>query len=319
MNQGKAFSIPGLLLLATGMVVAAGCSNENKPASGWKRTSDESIRVVCTTGMVADVVRNVGGKQVDVTQLMRDGVDPHLYQASSGDASALNSADLIFYSGLHLESNLIATFDGFAAKKPVYALTAELERWRPDDLISTGGDSHDPHVWFDVSLWKQTAKLVADRLADFDPQRAGEYAANARNYMQQLDELHAYCQAELASIPKSQRVLITAHDAFHYFGKAYDVDVRAIQGVSTESEASIKQVEQLADFMVENRIKAVFVESTINPRSIEQLIAHCRSKGHDVARGGELYSDAMGKQGTAAGTYEGMVRHNVDTIVKALK
>lgn len=308
-----------LYCAAAAVALLSGCPADNGGASAWKRSGSDPIKIVCTTGMVADLVRNVGGEQVEVTQLMGEGVDPHLYQASTGDVSALDKADLVFYSGLHLEANLVSTFESLAARKPAFAVASELERWSPGELISTGKDSHDPHVWFDVSLWSRNLKLVADRLGDYDPQHALEYAENARAYMRRLAALHEFCRRELKTIPEQQRVLVTAHDAFHYFGKAYGIEVKAIQGVTTASEASIKQVEQLADFMVQNNIKAVFVESSINPRTIEQLIAQCRSKGHQVVRGGELFSDAMGKQGTEEGTYEGMIRHNVNTIVRALK
>ncbi|MFQ5733551.1 MAG: metal ABC transporter solute-binding protein, Zn/Mn family, partial [Planctomycetaceae bacterium] len=247
---------PAAMAVLLGLLVA-GCDSGSEVFSRTRQSS-EPIAVVCTTGMVADVVRNVGGNQVQVTQLMGEGIDPHTYQSSTGDVTKLNDADMIFYSGLHLEANLQSVFDSLARSKPVFALTAELERWHRDRLIATAGDQHDPHVWFDVSLWKQTVRLVADRLADYDPKNARAYAKNARAYMTKLDALHDECQTELEKIPEGQRVMVTAHDAFHYFGKAYGIRVKAIQGVSTAAEASLKHVEALVDDMVENKIRAVF-------------------------------------------------------------
>ncbi len=307
------------LLLAT-MAVIAGCGSvQDSASSRFRRTGSTPIRITCTTGMVADLVKNVGGKHVAVTQLMAEGIDPHTYKASSGDVSQLNEADMVFYSGLHLEANLVKVFDSLAARKPVFAVTEELHRWHPDKLIKAGGDTYDPHVWFDVSLWKSSLKVIANRLADFDPEHAAEYIANAQTYAKQLDALHEYCKMEIATIPRTRRVLVTAHDAFHYFGRAYGIEVKAPQGVSTESQASIQDIEQLIDFIVHRQIKAVFVESTVNEKYMQQVIQGCQNKGHEVQKGGELFSDAMGKPDTKEGTYEGMVRHNVETIVQALR
>ena len=315
---GLPLAIIGLSLAIPVMATfVSGC----KPTESrtLKREGAEPIAVVCTTGMVADMVRTVGGKHVKVTQLMRAGVDPHLYKTSTNDVSALKRAEMIFYSGLHLEANFVSVFDSLSKEKPVYALAEELNRWHHDRLLKTRGKTHDPHIWFDVSLWKLTAKLVADRLGDFDPKNAGVYAENARRYMKKLDVLHEWCKNELSKIPSERRVLVTAHDAFSYFGKAYGVEVRAIQGVSTASEASLKHVEELIAYMVDNRIKSVFVETSVKKDSVRQVIDGCKQKGHTVALGGELFSDAMGQDGTPEGTYVGMLRHNVNTIVKALK
>lgn len=310
-----------------GAVVAAaaalsGCgakSDSASGASGFTASGDGPIHIVCTTGMVADVVRNVGGEHVRVTQLMAADVDPHLYKPSPGDVSALERAEMIFYSGLHLEAEMTRIFTGMAKKKPTFAVATELERWSPDRLIKTDGDLYDPHIWFDVSLWSETVKLVADRLADFDPDHADEYLENARSYRNRLGELHQWSKQQIATIPEQQRVLVTAHDAFHYFGRAYGLQVKAIQGVSTASEASVRDVEELVAFMVENEIKAVFVETSVPDDKIHSLIEGCEQRNHSVRRGGTLFSDAMGQAGTETGTYEGMIRHNVRTIVTALK
>jgi manganese/zinc/iron transport system substrate-binding protein len=274
------------------------------------------IKTVCTTGMVADVVREVGGDRVDVVQLMGEGVDPHLYKASPGDVSRLRAADIIFYSGLHLEGKMAEIFELMSRRKPTFAVTEGLPE---DRILMIQGSFPDPHLWFDVSLWSETVNTVRDRLAAFDPPRADEYRNRAEKYRAELAALHAEAQRLLDGIPAERRVLVTAHDAFHYFGRAYGVEVRAIQGISTESEAGVKEINELVHFLTERKIKAVFVETSVGDRNIKSLVEGCRQAGHEVAIGGELFSDAMGKPGTEEGTYIGMVRHNVNTIVQALK
>jgi manganese/zinc/iron transport system substrate-binding protein len=319
MIQAQKLSMLSVLLVCAVVVSFSGCQKAAENESPLRRQGTEPIQVVCTTGMVADLVKQVGGKHVNVTQLMKEGTDPHLYKASPGDVSTLQAAEMIFYSGLHLEGNLVSNFENLGKKKPVFAVTDEIHRWEPERILKTDGKTHDPHVWFDVSLWKMTLRTIADRLADFDPEHADEYVSNAKAYSEKLDALHKECLEKLADIPENQRVLITAHDAFHYFGEAYDVEVKAIQGVSTVAEASVKDIETLVKFIVDHKIKAVFAESSVPDDNIKQLIEGCAAKDHKLVLGGHLFSDAMGKPGTTEGTYEGMIRHNLDVIVKALK
>lgn len=274
------------------------------------------IHVVCTTGMVADLVRNVGGDKVKVSQIMGEGVDPHLYKASPGDVNALNGADAIFYSGLHLEGKMADVFVRMARKKPTFAVTEYIPEER---VLDNPEGAFDPHLWFDVSLWREAAGVVRDALKAFDPKHAADYQARADAYQAELGKLHEYAKTKLATIPKERRVLVTAHDAFRYFGRAYDIEVKGIQGISTESEAGVREVNQLVNFLVERKVKAVFVESSVSDKNVRALLEGCKARGHTVVIGGELFSDAMGKDGTPEGTYVGMVRHNVDTIVKALK
>lgn len=274
------------------------------------------MKAVCTTGMVADLVRNVGGERVQVSQIMGEGVDPHLYKASPGDVNLLNGADVIFYSGLHLEGKMADVFVRMARKKPTFAVTEYVPE---DKVLDNHEGAFDPHLWFDVSLWAEAAGAVRDALKAFDPKHADEYQARADNYQSELRKLHEYAKIQLATVPKERRVLVTAHDAFRYFGRAYEVEVRGIQGISTESEAGVKEINTLVSFLVEKQIKAVFVESSVSDKNVRALLEGCRARGHTVVIGGELFSDAMGKDGTPEGTYVGMVRHNVDTIVKALK
>jgi manganese/zinc/iron transport system substrate-binding protein len=232
-----------------------------------------------------------------------------------GDISDLQAADLVFYSGLHLEGKMTEVLERLAEQKPVVAVTGALD----EAAILEADGADDPHVWFDVQLWAQTVNVVYDHLKEHDPAHAEEYEANAEAYLQELVELHAFAKDQLATIPEEQRVLVTAHDAFRYFGQAYDIEVRGIQGISTESQASVGEINDLVNFLVERRIKAVFVESSVSERNVEALVEGCRDKGHEIKIGGELFSDAMGEAGTPEGTYAGMVRHNVETIVEALK
>jgi manganese/zinc/iron transport system substrate-binding protein len=317
-----------LLAMSSLLLVAGGCrkSDQNHgehieyqprgPITIEKTYSGNyPIKVVCTTGMVADLARNVGGKHVEATQIMGADVDPHLYKANSGDIARLNQADLIFYSGLHLEGKMTDIFDNMAQQRPVFPVA----EYFPVKRVMAEDEGLDPHVWFDVSLWNEARGVVQEVLTKFDPKHAADYQTQGAAYKKELDELHAWAKNQIATIPKNQRVLITAHDAFRYFGKAYDIDVRGIQGISTESEASVKHVAQLVDHMVANKVKAVFVESSVNDRNVKSLIEGCSARGHTVTIGGTLYSDAMGAAGTPEGTYPGMVRHNVNTIVQALR
>jgi manganese/zinc/iron transport system substrate-binding protein len=274
------------------------------------------IRAMATTGMVADLVRNVGGEHIAVTQLMGEGVDPHLYKASPGDVSQLNRADMIFFSGLHLEGKMADVLERLGRKKPAVAVAEAIPRGR---RLEVGAELYDPHVWFDVALWRETIAAVEEALASFDPKHAQEYRQRAEAYRQELAELDQECRKQIGRIPPARRVLVTAHDAFHYFGRAYDLEVKAIQGISTQAEAGIKQINELVDFISERGIKAVFVETSVSERNIEALVEGCQARGHKVVIGGQLFSDAMGQPGTPEGTYAGMVRHNVNAIVKALE
>jgi manganese/zinc/iron transport system substrate-binding protein len=274
------------------------------------------IRVVCTTGMVADQVKNIGGAHVEVTTLMGAGVDPHLYNPTPADVTALNRADIIFYSGLHLEGKLAELLERMRERKPTVAVAEVIPM---DKIRRDEHEAPDPHVWFDVELWSLASGAVRDGLVEFDPKHADEYKQSAEEYQSKLAELDANVTEALSAIPETSRVLVTAHDAFHYFGDAYGVEVRAIQGISTDSEAGVRQIKELVDFLVERKIKAVFVETSVSDQNIRSLLEGCQARGHEVVIGGTLFSDAMGDEGTPEGTYEGMVRANVKTIVAALK
>jgi manganese/zinc/iron transport system substrate-binding protein len=266
--------------------------------------------------MVADQVKNIGAKHVEITTLMGAGVDPHLYKASPADVTAMNRADIIFYSGLHLEGKLAELLERMRDRKPTVAVADVIAE---ENVRRDPHGAADPHVWFDVALWSVASGAVKDALTKFDPKHAEEYQASANEYQIRLAELDGQVEDELKTIPAERRVLVTAHDAFHYFGDAYKIEVRAIQGISTDSEAGVRQVKELVDFLVERKIKAVFVETSVSDQNIRSLLEGCQARGHDVVIGGTLFSDAMGDDGTPEGTYEGMVRANVKTIVNALQ
>jgi manganese/zinc/iron transport system substrate-binding protein len=274
------------------------------------------IRVAATVGMVADIVREVAGERAEVTNIIGAGVDPHVYSPTRSDVAVLLKADIIFYSGLLLEGQLTDILAKISRKRPVHAVTEVLQK---DYLIHDAASAHnDPHVWMDVKGWMQAVKVVADAMAAFDPANAEAYHQNATAYLARLEKLDDYARAAIASIPVGQRVLVTAHDAFNYMSRAYDIEVMGIQGLSTESEAGLKDINRLVGILVDRKIPAVFVETSVSDKNVKALIEGAAAQDHPVIIGGELFSDAMGPAGTYEGTYEGMIDHNVTVITRAL-
>ena len=276
------------------------------------------LNIVATTGMVADITRQVVGEHGDVVALMGEGVDPHLYKPTASDARKIMNSDMIFYSGLLLEGRMTDTFLKAARMgKTVFPVTELIEETyllEPPEF-----EGHwDPHVWMDVSAWSRAVEAVATALCEQDQEHCDDYKLNAKRYNEQLKMLHTYAITAIASIPKKQRVLITAHDAFNYFGRAYGIEVIGIQGLSTESEAGIEDINRLVNMLVDKEITAVFVESSVSDRNVKALIEGAKSKGHTVIIGGRLFSDAMGKTGSYKGTYVGMLDHNITIIASAL-
>lgn len=293
----------------------AGCSVEPDVALAERR-----LRVVATTGMIADAAAQVGGDRATVTALMGPGIDPHLYQASEGDVSRLRNADITFYNGLHLEAQMARVFEHMNESELGLVAVAVAGDLDPAVLLTPPQfeGAYDPHVWFDVSLWRHAVEKIRDTYIAVDPGSAAVYEANAAAYLAELAALHDYVLEQAARVPAEQRVLVTAHDAFNYFGRAYGFEVRGLQGISTASEASTADVQELAAFIAERRIPAIFVETSVPRRNVEAVRAAVQAQGFDVAIGGQLYSDAMGDPGTPEGSYTGMVRYNIDTIVSAL-
>ena len=273
--------------------------------------------VVCTVGMVADVARAVAGDHAEVTTLIGPGVDPHLHKPTRSDIARLMNADLIVAVGLHLEGRMEETLERAANSGRTVVQVGDL---LPKDLLLRESEENavDPHLWMDPRIWAGTARPISEALSRLDPEHAATYAANAAALEKNLAGLDRWSAERLATVPEKARVLVTAHDAFEYFGRRYGFEVVGIQGISTESEAGVRDIARIVDLLVDRRIPAVFVESTVPPRHIEALVAGARSRGHEVTVGGELFSDAMGDAGTYEGTYPGMIDHNITTIVRAL-
>jgi manganese/zinc/iron transport system substrate-binding protein len=311
----------GFVVMAVGVVLLAllACKENAAPSAGagGGTGGGARLKVLATTGMIADVARNIAGERAEVTALMGEGVDPHLYKASPGDVRLMSDADVIFYNGLHLEGRMADVIVKMAQKQTVVRVTEGIDESRLREPPEFAGH-FDPHVWFDVMLWAEAADRVRDALVEKDPAGRGVYEANAGRYLAELRALDAYARATIATIPEGNRVMVTAHDAFGYFGAAYGLRVLGVQGISTDSEASLQDINALVDMLVEGKVPAVFIESTVSRKTIDALIEGCRARGHTVTVGGELFSDAMGAEGTAEGTYIGMVRHNVDTVARAL-
>ncbi|MBK8986204.1 MAG: zinc ABC transporter substrate-binding protein [Chloroflexi bacterium] len=298
--------------MITVLLLLAACGGGGETA-----VADGRLNVVTTTGHIGDAAKIIGGERVRVTSLMGPGLDPHLYVASEGDVRRLSDADLILYNGLFLEARMSNVLEQIGRGKPAVAV-AEAVPETQRLLSQEYADAYDPHVWFDVKLWQIVVAAVRDALITADPDHAALYEANAAAYLSELAELEQYVQDQAARIPPAQRVLITAHDAFGYFGRAYGFEVMGLQGISTEAEASAADVQSLADFIAANQIPAIFIESSVPVRTVEAVQAAVTAQGFQVAIGGELFSDALGDQETPEGSYVGMVRHNIDTIVEAL-
>lgn len=280
-------------------------------------SADGPVAVVATTGMIADAAAVVGGEAVEVRALMGPGVDPHAYRQTRSDIVATARADLVLWHGLYLEAQMEEFLLDLAETNSVIAVAEALPR---DSLLGSADyqDQVDPHVWMDPDLWDDVVQEVSVALTEVMPEHAEMIAINTASYLEDIAALSAYSQEVLATVPEHARVLVTAHDAFSYFGAAYGFEVVGIQGISTESEAGLQRIGELVDLLVERDIGAVFVESSVSDRNIRALIEGAASRGHEVVIGGELYSDAMGEAGTYEGTWLGMIDHNVTLITRAL-
>lgn len=302
------------ILLLAGIGLFPGCDSGTGRATG---AAEGNGTIVCTTGMVADIVRQVVGDRYEVIGLMGEGVDPHLYKPTTRDTAKLSEASVVFYSGLMLEGPMEHPLETLATRQPVFAVTETI----PKDRLRTPAafEGHpDPHVWMDVALWSMAIDAVAERMSEIDPDHTEEYRANAAEYQAKLTKLDDYGRTAVATIPESQRYLVTAHDAFSYFSMAYGIPVESVQGITTESEPGVNDVIRLAELLVSRKIPALFVESSVNEANLRAVLESAEQRGWKVREGGTLYSDAMGPAGTYTGTYIGMIDHNVTTIVRAL-
>lgn len=301
--------------LAAALLLLAACNGGASVSNG---AAEGPLRIVATIGQIADAVRRVGGDGVDVHALMGPGVDPHLYRASESDITRLESADAVFWNGLHLEAGMTGVLEriedlGVRSVR----VTDGINRARllaPPEFEG----AYDPHVWFDLDLWTVVVASVRDALVDMDPDRAATYRANAEAYIEEIQSLDAYVKSQADSLDAGIRALVTAHDAFNYFARRYGFEVRGLQGISTESEASTADVQDLARFISDRGIRAVFIESSVPDQGVQAVIEAAGARGHTVVVGGEIFSDAMGAVGTPEGAYLGMIRHNIDTIVSGL-
>lgn len=300
-----------LLLLSCSLALGA-CGS-----GGASADSSEKLNVVATTGHIADALANIGGDAINLTGLLGPGVDPHLYVPTESNVSTFSNADLIVYNGLHLEAQMLRVLEQMEGRG--VAVLSAGDSLPADQLLSWDDQfPHDPHVWNDPDLWATTVEAMRDALIKLDPENAELYRENTENYLQLLAETSAYVEEKINTIPRAQRVMITAHDAFGYFGRRYNMEVVGLQGISTESEASAADVKNLVDLIVERQIPAIFVESSISPKTIEAVQAAAADRGFNVEIGGELFSDALGEVGSGADTYVGMLRHNADTLAQAL-
>lgn len=309
----KAKTLFGIVLCLA--VLFTGCTEQGTNADA----AEDTLNIVATTTMLADLSQIIGGEHVSVSGLMGPGIDPHLYQASAGDVTLMQQADVVVYNGLHLEGKMTDIFASLSGQD-VFTVCVE-DGLDTSKLLVSADDAnvYDPHIWFDVTIWKQAAQTVADGFMEADPNHADAYKTNLEQYLKDLDELDTYVRNRAAEIPEGRRVLVTAHDAFQYFGKAYGFEVRGLQGISTDTEAGTADVSALADFIVARQIKAIFVESSVPPKTIEALQKAVQAKSFDVTIGGELYSDSLGGENSGAETYLLTFRANIDTIVDALK
>ena len=316
--------IPLLCFLLALLLGLAGCARQagGDEAAGEVQPGDfaeREMRVVATTNVIGDLVRELAGDEVELATLMGPGVDPHLYQASEGDVRRLAEADLVLYNGLDLEGKMDEVFAQMRRRGVPTVAVAEAAL--PDSALIESPDyagNYDPHVWFDVALWADVARHVGDVLARRDTARAEAYRAAAEAYAEELGRLDAYVAEEAGRVPEARRVLITSHDAFGYFGRGYGFDVRGLQGISTASEAGAADVQRLAELIAEQQVPALFAETSVSPRGIEAVQEAVRARGFEVEIGGTLYGDALGDRGTPTGSYAGAVRHNIDAIVGGL-
>ncbi|MEZ4884717.1 MAG: zinc ABC transporter substrate-binding protein [Chitinophagales bacterium] len=298
-----------------------GCNSQDSTST--IEGQNKKWRIVTTTGMIKDAVTEIVGDKADVEGLMGAGVDPHLYKATQGDLKKLVNADIVFYNGLHLEGKMQDIFEKMAKQKEVIAIGDVLDKSELITSFDSGGaesrKTYDPHIWFSVPLWTQAVQHIGEKMQQIDQANAAYYQANLQGYLTKLGELNKIVAANIQTIPKDQRLLITSHDAFGYFGKTYDMEVKGLQGISTVAEFGLKDVTEMVNLIVTRKLKAIFIESSVAAKPLEAVVAGCKEHGHAVKIGGTLFSDAMGADGTKEGTYIGMVEYNTKTIVEALK
>lgn len=304
-----------LIVLGIGSVILLSACNSTTEEGAKGSDSNDSIQIITTISQIGEPIQIIGGDRVEVESLMGPGVDPHLYEATQGDITTLQNAEIVFYNGLHLEGNMIEIFSKLKESKTTLALGESIDESR---LLKDEEGAIDPHIWFDLDIWKDALDNATEVLKEHSPEDADYFEQNKQKYFAQIDELKAEATEKLSSIPDEQRVLVTAHDAFGYFGRMYDIEVVGLQGLSTEDEVGLSDIQSTVDLLIDKQVPSVFVESSINQNSIQAVIEGAAKQGLEVELGGELFSDAMGEEGTEEGTYLGMYRHNVNTVYEGL-
>ncbi|MFT5724384.1 MAG: manganese/zinc/iron transport system substrate-binding protein [Bacteroidia bacterium] len=300
-------------LFVIGIVILSGCNSNSSETD-----ADTRPVVVTTTSIVADIAINLCSDFADVESLMGPGVDPHLYKASHGDIELLTNGDVIIYNGLHLEGKMSQILEKLNPSKTVIAVSDGIDHTKIR-TINADANVHDPHIWFDITMWADGVKHVSKELIKKFPDQKDTIESHTKTYLHEMDSVHQACLKLVEALPVDKRILITSHDAFEYFGRSYNFRVRGLQGISTLSESGLKDVTDMVNFIIDNEIKAVFVENSVPQKALRSVIDGCRSKGHDVVVGGELFSDALGADRTPEGTYLGMMYYNVETVINGLK
>nr|WP_213519379.1 zinc ABC transporter substrate-binding protein [Paenibacillus montaniterrae] len=313
MREMKKLSSHLVVVLMAFSLLLAGCQTGTK--SNDTNENGDKLKVVTTIAQIGEPLAAIGEDMIEVTSLMGPGVDPHLHQATTGDITKLDQSDVIFYSGLHLEANMLKAFEEMSKSKPVVAIGESIPE---DQLLKDETGAIDPHIWFDIELWKTALGTAVEQIIELVPEHKAKLTENMEQYFLKLDELQQESKAKLVEIPQEQRILVTAHDAFGYFGAANDLQVVGLQGLSTEDEIGLSDINDTIALLMEHQVPAVFIESSINPDSINAVIEGAKKNGLEVKLGGELFSDAMGAAGTDEGTYIGMYTHNVKTITEGL-
>lgn len=295
-------------------ILLAACSRQAESTEDHAPDGEEKIKILTTIAQIGEPLAVIGGDRIEVESLMGPSVDPHLYNPTQSDISKVDEAEMIFYNGLNLEVNMVPVFDSIGESKPVLAIGETIPE---EEILDDGERAIDPHIWFNIDLWKMALDAAVEEMKEYAPEDADYFEENKNEYFQQLDELKEEAD-KLQAIPQEKRILVTAHDAFGYFGDVHDMEVIGLQGLSTEDEIGISDINETIEIIKEHEVPAIFVESSISPEAIEAVLEGAKNEGLDVELGGELFSDAMGAPDTEEGTYIGMYRHNVETIYEAL-
>ncbi|HEX8545579.1 MAG TPA: zinc ABC transporter substrate-binding protein [Cytophagaceae bacterium] len=304
--------IIGIIIILISCNALNSCQNNDQQAENGK------LNITATTGIIKDAIENIAKDRVNLVALMGPGVDPHLYKTSYRDIEKLSDADIIFYNGLHLEGKMQDVLQRLSRNKKVYAISDGIPKKMLRN-IPGGTTAHDPHIWFNVILWQHAVRHIGKKLIEADPINKDFYEENQAIYLKKLSKLDSFTRAQIETIPPAKRVLITAHDAFGYFGDEYDIEVKGLQGISTMSDFGLNDISSLVNLISKRGIKAIFVETSVARKSIDAVIEGCEQRGSKIKIGGSLYSDALGDRGSPEGTYIGMVLYNVTTIVNSLK